>query len=58
VVSCPWEVEPGGPAPQDAAAADWLRETISALDWDRIAEALSGQNYAPGVQGLFTVPKP
>ena len=40
VVNRPWEVEAGGTAPLDVAAADHLRLQLKALPWDRICERM------------------
>lgn len=40
VVAREWEVEPGGKTAKDKAAADFLREQLRALEWDRITDGM------------------
>ena len=40
VVARGWTVEPGGDAPADKAAAEFLTEQLMRLDWDRITEQM------------------
>ena len=40
VTSKEWQVDAGGEAPIDQAAADDLREQIAALEWDRITDRM------------------
>jgi len=42
LVAREWEVEPASPAPRDVEAADFVRETLKTLPFDRISEDLSG----------------
>lgn len=46
VIARPWEVQPGGKRSLDKSAAEFLRETLESLEWDRITlEMLSGVFY-------------
>src|SRR5262245_53384682 len=36
LISAPWEVEPASESAADKAAADFIRENLNALEWDRI----------------------
>lgn len=38
LIGAEWLIEPGGPRRQDKAAADWLRETLVHVGWDRVTE--------------------
>jgi len=40
VTSREWDVEPASESPQDKAAADFLRETLSTIEWDRITDKM------------------
>lgn len=40
VVSREWYVEPGGKTQKDRMAADFLREQLAALEWDRITDGM------------------
>lgn len=40
VVSKEWEVEPGGDSALDKAAADFLREELERIEWDRITDKM------------------
>lgn len=40
VVSCPWEVVPGGPRQQDRIAADFVKEQLTRLPWDEITDKM------------------
>lgn len=42
LLSAPWEVEPASEASADVAVADFIREMVNALDWDRIT---GGMHY-------------
>lgn len=46
-----WEVEPASELPRDIEAADFVRETLNGLPFDRISEELSGGSILKG----FTV---
>lgn len=46
VIARDWKIEPGGARARDKAAADFLQETLEALQWDRITLAmLTGVYY-------------
>lgn len=40
VTSREWDVEPASESAQDKAAADFLRETLSTIEWDRITDKM------------------
>lgn len=46
IIARPWEVQPGGKRAVDRAAADFLRETLEDLEWDRVTlQMLAGVFY-------------
>lgn len=46
IIARPWEVQPGGKRAVDKQAADFLRETLDGLEWDRITlKMLAGVFY-------------
>ncbi len=42
VVSCEWDVRPGGDAPIDAEAADFLKQQLTRINWDAVT---GGMHY-------------
>ena len=40
ITSREWSVEPGGPRRADRRAADWLKETLMHVGWDRVVERM------------------
>lgn len=40
VTKCEWQVDAGGDDPLSKAAADWLREQLQQLEWDRITDGM------------------
>lgn len=40
LMSCPWEVVPGGDSPQDREAALWLKDQLDRVGWLRKAEKM------------------
>lgn len=54
VVSREWVVEPGGTGPRDKAAADFMREQLTAIGWDRVTGLmLYGVFYGYAVSELI-----
>ena len=40
VTKCEWQVDAGGDDPLSKAAADWMREQLQELEWDRITDGM------------------